>query len=203
MRTCLRELEEMCITYNYWWMLTGTHYFNSVKELKPPEATKPEYNQLHKSLVPILDLMTTPKPDELSDVIVLNSFEFEDNLGPTNTSANLCKGYTFTFSDEKSPHTSYPFALHDTLVPSWDYSLRNGIIALFSQACLMFIHEGGKSCRPCQLLWENKILEKNSHLNQWRVHGNAGYAYYGFLALSEVLCCKTQQLCISDFQGIN
>jgi hypothetical protein len=35
------------------------------------------------------------------------------------------------------------------------------------------------------------------------VHENAGYAYYGFSALSEVLRRRTQQLRISELQGLN
>ena len=107
-------------------------------------------------MMPILDLTTTPEPDELSDRIISTLFEFEDSLGPTDTSATLCKGYILAFSDGKSP---YPFALHDMLVLPWDYSLRDGVMALFSQACLVFTRDGRQSCGPCQLLRKNTILE--------------------------------------------
>jgi hypothetical protein len=35
------------------------------------------------------------------------------------------------------------------------------------------------------------------------IHENAGYAYYRFLVLSEVLRCRTQQLRISELRGLN
>ena len=35
------------------------------------------------------------------------------------------------------------------------------------------------------------------------IHENAGYAYYGFSALSEVLHRRTQQLRISELRGLN
>ena len=143
-----------------------------------------------------------PEPDEQSEIIT-NSFEFEDSLGTINTSANLCKGYVLVYSDGKSPHTSYPFALHDTLVLPWDYALRNGVMALFSRACLVFVDESEQSCRPCQLLRENKTLEKILARIDEGVHENAGYAYYGFSALSEVLHRRTQQLRISELRGLN
>ena len=63
---------------------------------------------------------------------LLNSFEFEDTMRPKKALEFLCKGYTIAFSNGKSPHTSYPFALHDTLVLPWDYSLKNGMMILFA-----------------------------------------------------------------------
>ena len=133
----------------------------------------------------------------------LDSFEFEDSLGPTKASAELCKGYILAFSDGKSPHTSYPFALHDTLILPWDYSLRNGVMALFSRTCVTFVNEGAQSCPKCQLLRGNEMLENILRRIDEGVHENAGYAYYGFSALSEVLRRRTQQLRISELRGLN
>ncbi|KAF8802080.1 hypothetical protein BYT27DRAFT_7226487 [Phlegmacium glaucopus] len=129
--------------------------------------------------------------EKRSDAVMSDSFEFEDSLGPTKASENLCKGYVLTLSDGKSPHTSYPFALHDTLVLPWDYSLRNGMMALFSWTCITFVNA------------KNKTLEKILTRINEGVHENAGYAYYGFSGLSEVLHCRTQQLRISELRALN
>jgi hypothetical protein len=176
---------------------------SSVKESKPFKAAKLEYDQTHECPAPIIDLTMIPEHEEQLDVIVLDSFEFEDSLGPTKASAYLCKGYTLAFSNGKSPHTSYPFALHDTLVLPWDYSLKNGVMLLFSRTCLAFINAGGETCAPCQELQKNKTLENILTRISEGVHENAGYAYYGFSALSEVLCRRTQQLRISELRGLN
>lgn len=150
---------------------------------------------MHECPAPIIDLMIIPKHEELLDVIVLDSFEFEDSLGPTKASEYLCKGYTLAFSNGKSPHTSY---LHDTLVLLLDYSLKNGMMLLFSCTCLTFINVGGETCAPCQELQKNKTLENILTQISKGVHENAGYAYYGFSALLEVLCRRTQQLSCMD-----
>ena len=136
-------------------------------------------------------------------MIVLDAFEFEDTLGPTKTSVNLCKGYAMAFSNGRSPHTSYPFALHDTLVLPWDYSLKNGVMTLFARACVGFTKKGLHSCAPCQLLRKNEILENILTRIDEGVNENAGYAYYGFSALSEVLRRRTKQLRISELRGLN
>ena len=117
--------------------------------------------------------------------------------------ANCCKGYALTFSNGKSPHTSYPFALHDTLVLPWDYSLRNGVMTLFSWTCIGLVKEAGQSCRPCQLLRGNSTLEGILTRMEEGVHESAGYAYYGFSALSEFLRRRTQQFRISELRGLN
>ena len=173
---------------------------DSVKESQPLEA---EYDQAPESSAPVIDLTTTPECEERSAVFVLNSFEFEDSLGSTKASANLCEGYILAFSNGKSPHTSYPFALHDTLVLPWDYSLRNGVMALFSRACVTLVNARGQTCAPCQQLRDNKALENILTRMNEGVHENAGYAYYGFSALSEVLHQRTQQLRISELRALN
>ena len=76
-------------------------------------------------------------------------------------------------------------------------------MALFSRVCLVFADEGRQSCRPCMLLGENKILENILTRINEGVHENAGYAYYGFSAMSELLHRRTQQLRISELKGLN
>jgi hypothetical protein len=188
------------------YLYSGTHHLGSVKESKPSEVAELECDQMYKCPAPIIDLTTTPEREEHSensDVVILDSFEFEDSLGSTKASANLCKGYTLAFSNGKSPHTSYPFALHDTLVLPWDYSLRNGVMSLSSRTCLAFIDAGGETCAPCQELRKNETLEKILTRISEGVHENAGYAYYGFSAMSELLRRRTQQLRISELRGLN
>ena len=171
---------------------------DSINEPKPPQSAAPdsEYNN-------IVDLTTTPEPEALPVMNQIDSFKFEDSLEPTKASAKLCcKGYALAFSNGKSPHTSYPFALHDTLILPWDYWLRNGVMTLFSRTCITFVNEGVQSCSKCQLLRGNEMLEKILTRIDEGIHENAGYAYYGFSVLSEVLHRRTQQLRISELRGI-
>ena len=114
---------------------------------------------MQKCPAPIIDLMTTPECEEQSDVVILDSFMCEDSLGPKKVLANLCKGYILAFSNGKSPHTSYSFALHDMLVLLWNYSLKNGVMSLFSCTCLAFVDVCGETYAPCQKLQKNEMLE--------------------------------------------
>ena len=45
-----------------------------------------------------------------------DAFEYKDILKGPKTSAVACEGYVINFLDGKSPHTAYPFALHDTII---------------------------------------------------------------------------------------
>jgi hypothetical protein len=209
----MMALEEMCVVNDNPIYKIQNSPLHSINEPKPPQSATPDYDNiidltttpepesLPQSATPdynnIIDLTTTPEPESLPVVIGLDSFEFEDSLGPTKASAELCKGYILPFSNGKSPHNSYPFALHDTLILPWDYSLRNGVMTLFSRTCVTFVDEGTQSCPKCQLLQGNEMLEKILRRIDEGIHENAGYAYYGFSALSEVLHCRTQQLRIS------
>jgi hypothetical protein len=58
------------------------------------------------------------KEDNICNIIDVDSFEFEGIL--EHTEKQICKGYTLCIPNGKSPHTVYPFALHDTLVLPWD-----------------------------------------------------------------------------------
>lgn len=151
---------------------------NTSKGHKPTEPEGASSSQVGQNLPDVIDLTTITEPE---------GQEFKESLGLSNMLANCCKGYALTFSNGKSPHTSYPFALHDTLVLPWDYSLRNGVMTLFSWTCIGLVKEAGQSCRPCQLLRGNSTLEGILTRMEEGVHESAGYAYYGFSALSEFL----------------
>ena len=98
----MMALEEMHVMEDNHYPRVATYSLNSINEPKPLEAATPGYNN-------IIDLTITP---ELKSLSVWDG----DSLGPTKVSAKLCKGYILQFSNGKSSHTSYPFALHNTLI---------------------------------------------------------------------------------------
>lgn len=69
--------------------------------------------------------------DEI-EIVDVDTFEYEDTVKRLKMSAPACVGFILNFPDGKSPHTAYPFALHDTLVLPWDYLLKNGVMKLFA-----------------------------------------------------------------------
>ena len=75
----------------------------------------------------------TPLAPEIpgSDVIDVDAVECDVvTLKSVEWSATQCKGYTLVLPDEKSPHTSYPFALYDMLILPWDYMVQNTMMTL-------------------------------------------------------------------------
>ena len=120
-------------------------------------------------------------------IIDVDAFEYEDILKQPTMSAAACKGYTIIFPDGKSPHTAYPFALHDTIVLPWDYALKNGVMKLFARSCRGLFEGSGAACQPCQQLIKNETLENILMRMENGAHENAGFAYHGFSGLQEML----------------
>jgi len=122
------------------------------------------------------------------DIIDVDSFEYEDTLTTSNAmSANFCKGHTLTFPHGKSPHSCYPFALHDTIILPWDYVVRNGIMTLFARKCTTSTNRGTQTCRPCQQLINDTTLEGILTRIEDGVHPNAQFAYHGISGLQDML----------------
>ena len=96
------------------------------------------------------------------------------------------------FLDGKSPHTTYPFALHDTIILLWDYALKNGVMKLFARSCRRLSEGSGTACQPCQQLVKNETLENILTWIEDGVHENTGFAYHGFSGLQEMLRCKNR-----------
>lgn len=130
-------------------------------------------------------------------IINVNAFEYNSPdsantwiLKPPTSVA--CEGYTMIFPAGKSPHTTYPFGLHDTIILPWDYAVKNGMMKLFACGCCGSSEGVGTVCRPCQQLIKNKSLENILMQMENSNHENTSYAYHGFSGLKEMLCHKSQ-----------
>ena len=114
-----------------------------VTHLTSCRCNAPEsYTELHglPSLnSPISVVNTSPSAahivPEISEIINIDSFKVEKSLQQPKRLATQCNSYSLIFPDGKSPHTAYPFALHDTQILPWDYSIRSGKMSLFSPGC--------------------------------------------------------------------
>jgi hypothetical protein len=107
------------------------------------------------------------------------------------------------YLEEESPHTTYPFALHDSLILPWDYSLKNGVMKLFARSCHGFTEGSDMACLPCQRLVKNEKLENILRQMEEGVHKNAGFAYHGFAGLQQMLHYKNQQIEFYRLRGLN
>lgn len=78
-------------------------------------------------------------------------------------------------SDGKSPHTAYPFALHDTHNLPWDYRVKNNKMFLFARSCDGEAPSKDQPCHRCNRLGRNNI------------------SHYGIAGLRELLRLQNRQ----------
>ena len=103
----------------------------------------------------------------------------------------------------QSPHTTYPFALHDAVVLPWDYALKNGVMKLFARGCRGLSEGLDMACQPCQKLIKNEKLENILRRMEEGIHENAGFAYHVFSGLQQMLHHKNQQIKFYRLRGLN
>jgi hypothetical protein len=140
------------------------------------------------------NLLASLKQPGKAAIIDVDAFEYEDILKRPKMSAAACEGYTINFPGGKSPHTAYPFALHDTIILPWDYALKNGVMKLFARSCHGLSGESGVACQPCRQLVKNEMLGSILTRMEDVAHENVGFAYHGFSGLQEILRRKNQLL---------
>jgi hypothetical protein len=142
--------------------------------------------------------------DDTPEIINVDSYEFEDTLQTSKQTANICKGYTLSFPDGRSPHDSYPFALHNHLELPWDYTVCNGRMSLFARSCFGLVYNNGvDSCRMCQNLLKNKTLDGILTRIAEGANENASFVYHGFHGLVEMLHRKNRQIEFYRLRGLN
>ncbi|KDR67270.1 hypothetical protein GALMADRAFT_47197, partial [Galerina marginata CBS 339.88] len=168
----------------------------------PPAAT----TSMAISNTPATSVRTPSNTEPLVvEVIDVDSFEStpKNCVKPAKKLAHSCQGYVLVFPDGKSPHTCYPFALHDTLILPWDYIVRNSTMTLFSSSCRGKLEGTLKSCRACSGLAKNETLEQMKERIKLGVHENATFAYHGFGGLHDLLHKKTMQIKFHRFRSLN
>ena len=173
-----------------------------------PEVPSPPLAVVEResSILDIVDSDNLPasfkQPGEAA-IIDVDAFEYEDILQRPNMSTVACEGFAINFPDGKSPHTAYPFALHDTIILPWDYALKNGVMKLFARSCRGLSNGSGITCQPCQYLAKNETLKSILTRMEDGAHENAGFAYHGFSGLQEILHRKNQLIEFYRLRGLN
>lgn len=131
-----------------------------------------------------------------------NTYQIPPPESPTELTT-LCQGYRLDFPDGSSPHTSYPFGLHATVLLPWCYLVRNGQMILFATACTGHLPKGLTSCQACKNLSKNKSLEGILTRIKDGVHENANFQYHGFGGLIELLRRKNVRIEAHRLRGLN
>jgi hypothetical protein len=143
----------------------------------------------------------TTWPDN-AGFIDVDVFENKDIPKQLKMSVAACEGYNITFPEGKSPHTTYPFALHNTIVLPWDYTMKNGTMRLFAHNCSGSSRGLVSTCQPCQQLGKNERL-KNILRHMEGTHENARFTYHGFDSLQKMLQRKNQLIEFYRLRGLN
>ncbi|KAF5376672.1 hypothetical protein D9615_007901 [Tricholomella constricta] len=165
--------------------------------------------------LPPQDLADTPGEARSTDFMLYDD-EIIEISGPT-VQVSLpkprkrmlqCPGYTFPMPEGLSPHSAYPFALHDSKNnPPWNYTVQNGALFLFSKLCKTSVDttDGSRAsaCSSCARLEGNMALEGIvSRMKEGVKEGN-NFAYHGMGGLHELLKRKNKQIEFYRLRGLN
>jgi hypothetical protein len=113
-----------------------------------------------------------------------------------------CIGFTVQFPAGKTPHSTYPFALHDKITLPWDYSITNSVMTLHARTC-DWPMKGELTCGPCRDLASNPILQGILDRIANGVHEHSNYTYHGFSGLLEILRRRNVQIESLRLRGLN
>ena len=118
--------------------------------------------------------------------------------------STTCQGYILQFPDGQTPHSAYPFGLHDVRTLPWNYSVHNGVMTLRACGCSGCGTDAViRSCKECQRLDKNPSLEGIRTRFKDGVHENAHYAYHGTGGYQQLLRRKDAQNEFYRLRGLN
>lgn len=96
-------------------------------------------------------------------------------------------GYLVPLPPGQTPFSAYLFSLHSIVNLPWDHAIVNGVMTLRACVCEGVHPVGSTSCKPCQDLKLNTLLEGIIMRMSQGVHENVKYAYHGFVGMVEIL----------------
>jgi hypothetical protein len=124
------------------------------------------------------------------EVIDVDDLVDEPTPKKSSTLRAACNGYVLDFPDGQNPHNAYPFALHKFHSIPWDYSVRNGIMTLYSRSCDGYSysqHGDTMSCKACQGLAKNGTLDGIRTRIEDGVNKSAPLPYHGIGGLLNLM----------------
>ncbi|KAJ7728316.1 hypothetical protein B0H14DRAFT_3618619, partial [Mycena olivaceomarginata] len=115
-----------------------------------------------------------------------------------------CGGYIFPFKADKTASSDYPFRLHDTSSPPWEYSGNNdGVLTLRSISCAKLCKEGRSNCRACADLPKHPTLQGILQRAEEGIPESANYVFNPISGLIEHLRRKNGQIKQLRMRGFN
>jgi len=114
-------------------------------------------------------------------------------LRPNSVNTQQCCGIMITFPAGTSPHSSYPYGIHDELWDPWDYTVTGGVMALHAKRCSDIPQRliGSGRCERCEMLTENANLQGIIRRIETGVHENTHLVYHSIGGLITLVRRKT------------
>jgi hypothetical protein len=115
-------------------------------------------------------------------------------MAKSSQTSRQCDGIAIDLPPTISPHSSYPFGLHDEMGDPWDYSIMQGKLVLRARSCQKILIGGSKQCRNCEVLSESSMLQGVLNRIETGVHENSRLSYHGIGGLVKIVRQKTGQV---------
>ncbi|KAJ7312268.1 hypothetical protein DFH08DRAFT_717720, partial [Mycena albidolilacea] len=115
-----------------------------------------------------------------------------------------CAGYVFPFKADQTASSDYPFKLHDTSIPPWEYNGNNaGVLTLWSIKCAKICEKGRSNCRACAELPRHPILQSILDRVAEGIPESTNYSFNPISGLIEHIQCKNSQIKCLRLRGLN
>ena len=113
-----------------------------------------------------------------------------------------CSGIWVDLPPGKSPHTLYPFGIHDELGDPWDYAVTKGVLVLWAKHCITNPPPGCEHCRNCTVLATSSNLQGILQQMERGVHENTPLVYYSVRSLV-ILLRKQGEIKVLQLRKLN
>lgn len=113
-----------------------------------------------------------------------------------------CPGVRVEIPEGKTPHSAYPFALHDQFGDPWDYTMQQGQLTLYARKCEPVLpHQ--KQCSGCRQLAEDNRLQGILDRMNEGVHNNAHLIYHSIGGLISIVRKRTAEIRTLKLRRVN
>jgi len=120
-------------------------------------------------------------------------------------SSAQCCGIKLTFPTRASPHSSYPYGIHDQLGDPWDYTVSGSIMVLHAKRCTdtsQRLKTSGR-CERCEMLTENANLQGVIQRIETGIHENTSLVYHSIGGLITLVRRKDSQVKVLRLRRLN
>ncbi|KAF9060527.1 hypothetical protein BDP27DRAFT_1429958 [Rhodocollybia butyracea] len=122
---------------------------------------------------------------------------------PAQTESHWCSGLIISFPAGKSPHSTYPFGLHDKLSLPWSYTVQKNKMAIHSDSCSKIVRQNFAACEECTQLQKNSTFQGILDRIINGVPETAPFSYQGHGGMVVIARRKADQIDVFRLQHQN